>query len=98
MSLILVSDKVLVSYSSLRKQMLDKGFGSGYNTKYSTLLSVMTNMFSNHDLEDFAEYLGLDYDQFYESYYQLHHDETESDSGEIPLSICNIGDIGEWKA
>ncbi len=78
--------------------MLDKGFGSGYNTKYSTLLSVMTNMFSNHDLEDFAEYLGLDYDQFYESYYQVYDEETECDPGEIPLSICNSGDVGERKA
>ena len=43
------------------------------------------------DLEDFAEYLGLDYDQFYESYYQVHYDETECDSGEIPVQVCNHG-------
>ena len=58
----------------------------------------MTNMFSNHDLEDFAEYLGLDYDQFYESYYQVYDEETECDLGEIPLQVCNSGDIGERKA
>ncbi len=52
----------------------------------------MSQLFSDpSDLEDFAEYLGLDYDQFYESYYQLHYDETDSDSGAIPVSICNDG-------
>ena len=57
----------------------------------------MTNLFSNHDLEDFAEYLGLDYDQFYESYYQLFDDEeTECDPGALPLSLCNSGDAWEW--
>ena len=49
----------------------------------------MTNMFSNTDLEDFAEYLGLDYDQFYESYYSLKDDETDCDLGEIPVQICD---------
>ena len=47
------------------------------------------------DLEDFAEYLGLDYDQFYESYYQVHYDETECDSGAIPLSLCDDGYVGQ---
>ena len=57
----------------------------------------MTNLFSNHDLEDFAEYLGLDYDQFYESYYQLFDDEeAECDFGALPLSLCNSGDAWEW--
>ena len=51
----------------------------------------MTNLFSNSDLEEFAEYLGLDYDQFYESYYQLHHDETECDPGAVPVSLCYGG-------
>jgi hypothetical protein len=47
-------------------------------------------MFSNHDLEDFAEYLGLDYDQFYESYYQLKDDEeAECDSGALSLPVCD---------
>ena len=52
-------------------------------------------MFSNTDLEDFAEYLGLDYDQFYESYYSLKDDETECDLGEVPVQVCNHGDSGE---
>jgi hypothetical protein len=52
----------------------------------------MSNSFTNSsDLEDFAEYLGLDYDQFYESYYQVNYDETECDFGEISLPICNHG-------
>ena len=63
-----------------------------YHSKYSTLFSAMTNLFSNSDLEEFAEYLGLDYDQFYESYYQVHHDETECDPGEISLQVCYSGD------
>ena len=44
-------------------------------------------MFSNKDLEDFAEYLGLDYEQFYESYYSLDYEETDCDLGEISVSI-----------
>ena len=53
----------------------------------------MSQLFSDpSDLEDFAEYLGLDYDQFYESYYQVHYDETDSDSGAIPVSICDDRD------
>ena len=56
----------------------------------------MTNLFTDpSDLEDFAEYLGLDYDQFYESYYQVHYDETECDSGALPVQICNSGHSGE---
>ena len=46
-------------------------------------------MFSNKDLEDFAEYLGLDYEQFYESYYSLDYEETDCDLGEIPVQICD---------
>jgi hypothetical protein len=52
----------------------------------------MTNPFSNSDLEDFAEYLGLDYDQFYESYFQVNYDETECDSGALPLQVCDHRD------
>ncbi len=54
----------------------------------------MSNLFTDpSDLEDFAEYLGLDFDQFYESYYQLHYDETESDPGAVPVSICDDGNF-----
>ena len=56
----------------------------------------MSQLFSDpSDLEDFAEYLGLDYDQFYESYYQVHYDETDSDSGALSLSICDDRDAWE---
>ena len=56
----------------------------------------MTNMFSNTDLEDFAEYLGLDYDQFYESYYALKDDETDGDLGEVPVPLHTNSDaVGE---
>ncbi len=48
----------------------------------------MSNLFTDpSDLEDFAEYLGLDYDQFYESYYQVNYVETESDLGEVPVPL-----------
>ena len=56
----------------------------------------MSNSFTNpSDLEDFAEYLGLDYDQFYESYYRVNYDETECDLGEVPVPICYDGNAGE---
>jgi hypothetical protein len=56
----------------------------------------MSNSFTNpSDLEEFAEYLGLDYDQFYESYYQVNYDETECDLGEVPVPIHNYGSVGE---
>ena len=52
----------------------------------------MSNFYTDpSDLEEFAEYLGLDYDQFYESYYQVHYDETECDSGALPLQVYNPG-------
>jgi hypothetical protein len=51
----------------------------------------MSKLFSSADLEGFAEYLGVDYDQFYESYYQVNYDETECDLGEVPVSICDNG-------
>ena len=56
----------------------------------------MTNMFSNTDLEDFAEYLGLDYDQFYESYYAHHYEETDCDLGEVSVPLHSNSDaVGE---
>ena len=57
----------------------------------------MRNHFDDpSDLEGFADYLGLDYDQFYESYYHVtYEDETECDLGEVPVPICYDGNAGE---
>ena len=40
----------------------------------------MNDLFSNHDLEDFASYLGLkgvDNDMFYEAYYNLEEEDDD---------------------